>query len=806
MKNTSLPHFRPLLVFCAVGMVGAAAVASRSLKPPLRPIEPPPFPRPRPIPFPPPVVGSNVHVTSVVVNATVRDGVAETEMTHVFRNDSNINQEADFLFPIPAGATVSSFAMYDGEKKLDARLLEKDEATRTYEEIVRRRRDPALLTYQGRGALRARIFPIPPHGERKVTLKVVTVLPREGDTKKYAWTLVGPYLPGSARPENVSVRVVVSSDQSVGSIYSPTQTVDIRRMDEKKVVVTWDSSAGRGSGLTENPDFSLYIAPAKEAGRNVALSVLSYNASLPQVASLGGGMRSSGYFMVVASPTIVDAAKVALPRRVVLVMDRSGSMQDNNKIEQARGALRFALAKLRPQDRFNVVTFSDRVEKFSPQLVDASPDNLKRAKAFVDDIVADGGTNIGEALKQGIDQFPEASRNGNTLLFFTDGLPTVGNTDKDAIIREATSENGKKHARTFVFGVGYDVDVPFLDNVAKSLRGDADYVRPDESIEAKTSQFVAKTSAPVLENLKLTISGGNSGEVYPKPGELPDLFAGGQLVVVGRYTDGNAPATITLTGEANGKPQTYTTATRFPAVSTDAAFLPRLWASRKIGYLMDDLRLRDNEAVKKEIVEQIVSLSREFGVLTPYTALFVPEPGTDGNMPMPATALALLQLRGGASRSGFGGRGGGFPDDAYSARSAPSSGAAAVDMSQMSRGQRSQNQVGNVYSYAAKSAEAKKKDEQTAQRIQNVALRTFYQVGPVWTDANFDRAKQKEIVRVKLYSNAYFSLTRRNADLAKWAALGDQVLIAANATQAVQFGAEGKEMLTDAEVTALAGK
>ncbi|MES2461119.1 MAG: VIT and VWA domain-containing protein, partial [Armatimonadota bacterium] len=783
------------------GLAGAGAVASRSLQPPTRPILPPPIPRPRPIP--PPVISRSVRVTSVVVNATVRDGVAETEMTHVFKNDSAAPQEADFLFPIPAGASVSSFAMYDGEKKMEARLLEKDEATRTYEEIVRRRRDPALLTYQGRGALRARVFPIPPNGERKVTLKVVTVLPREGDAKKYAWTLVGPYLPGSARPENVSVRVVVSSAQSVGSIYSPTQEVDIRRTDDKKVVVTWDTSGGRTAGLGENPDFSLYIAPAKNAASSVALSVLSYNASLPQVASLGGGMRGSGYFLVVASPTIVDAAKAALPRRVVFVMDRSGSMQDNNKIEQARGALRFALAKLRPQDRFNVVTFSDRVEKFSPQLIDATPANLKRARSFVDDIVADGGTNIGQALKDGIDQFPEASPNGNTLLFFTDGLPTVGTTNKDTIIREAVSENGKKRARTFVFGVGYDVDVPFLDNVAKSLRGDADYVHPDESIEVKTSQFVAKTSAPVLENLKLTISGGNAGEVYPKPGELPDLFAGGQLVVVGRYTDGNAPAKITLSGVAGGKPQTYTTETRFPAVATEASFLPRLWASRKIGYLMDDLRLRDNEPVKKEIVDQIISLSREFGVLTPYTALFVPEPGSD--QPVPMDAISRVNSAGNLG-GGFGG--GGFRDqDGYIAgRAAPTSGAAAVDLSQSARGQRTQNQVGNVYAYRAKSSEAMRKDEQSAQRIQNVASRTFYQVGPVWTDANFDKAKQKEIVRVKLYSDAYFALTRRNADLAKWAALGDQVLIAANAKQALQFGLEGKESLTESEVIALAGK
>ncbi|MBC8103108.1 MAG: hypothetical protein H7Z41_11030, partial [Cytophagales bacterium] len=308
-------RLRPLLAVAALGLMGAAAVASRSTyQPPSHPIEPP-IVRPRPRPFPPPVTGQNVSVRSIVVNATVRDGVAETETTHVFRNDTGTNQEADFLFPVPVGASISSFAMYDGETRLDARLLEKDEATRTYEEIVRRRRDPALLTYQGRGLLRARVFPIAPHSERKITLKLVTVLPREGDAKKYAWTLVGPYLPGNLKPQSVSVRVVVSSAQPVGSLYSPTQEVEVRRVDDKKVVVTWDTTGGKSAALAENPDFTLYIAPAKGAARNVALSVLSYNASLPQVASLGGGMRSSGYFLVVASPTVVDAARAAAPRR-----------------------------------------------------------------------------------------------------------------------------------------------------------------------------------------------------------------------------------------------------------------------------------------------------------------------------------------------------------------------------------------------------------------------------------------------------------------------------------------------------------
>lgn len=751
-----------------------------------------------------------VSVQSVAVNTTVRDGVAETEVAHVLHNKTSTQQEADFLFPIPDGATVSSFAMYDGETKMDARLLDKDEATRTYEEIVRRRRDPALLTFQGRSALRARVFPIEPNSTRRITLKLVTVLPREGDAKKYVWTLIGPHLPGAARPEHVSVRVTIQGTQTIGSVYSPTHEVRVRRDSETKVVTSWEADARNVTALTENPEFALYVSPGK--GGSVALSALTYNAALPRVASLSGGARSSGYFLVVASPTLPEAAlKNRPPRRVVLVMDRSGSMS-GKKIEQAKSALRFALGKMRPVDSFNLLTFSDRVEHFSPEPVAATPDNLKRAQAFVDDIVADGGTNINDALQEGLKQFPEKGF-GNTLLFFTDGLPTVGVRSHELIVKNAVESSGKR-ARTFVFGVGYDVDVPFLDTVGQSLRGDADYVRPDEDIEVKTSQFVAKTSAPVLENLKLTVDGAKAGEVYPKPENLPDLFAGSQLVLVGRYVGPSESVRVTLTGEANGKPQSYTLGTKFPAVDTDSSFLPRLWASRKIGHLMDEIRLRPESEVKREMIEQIKELSREYGILTPYTALFVPEPGTERETRQLSSAGLpdLSRNRGGGFGSGGGAFGGGVggaagpPADAVAAAPAARMGEAAVNASQASRAQKSQAVVGNSGALASKDGAEKKRDEQMASRIRNVASRTFYQQGPVWTDATYDATKQKQVVKIRLYSPAYFALTRRNADFARWAALGDQVLIAANATQAVQFSDTGKESLTEAEAKALAGR
>ncbi|MDX1932390.1 MAG: VIT domain-containing protein [Capsulimonadales bacterium] len=774
----------------------------RAIQPPTRPI---PHPHPRlPIQPVPPRPVHQIAVKAVEVDATIRDGVARTDVTHTLENRTGTDQEADFLFPIPAGAEVTSFALYDGDRKMEGRLLNRDEATATYEEIVRRRRDPALLTFQGRAALRARVFPIAANSQRKITLKLVSVLPKEGNARKYVWTLVGPHLPGAARPEKVSVRVAVAGS-GIGSVYSPTHEMDFRR-SESEVTAVWES-AGSDSRLAENPELNLFVAGKSEEA--VALSVLTYNAALPQVASLTGGVRQSGYFLVVVSPTLSATERNPAPRRVVLVMDRSGSMQ-GKKIEQAKGALRFAIGKLRPQDRFNILTFSDAVEPFAPEPIHATPDNKKRAEAFVDGITADGGTNINQALLDGLKQFPERA-SGNTLLFFTDGLPTVGERSQATIVRNAVQENAKK-ARTFVFGVGYDVDVPFLDQVSQSLRGDADYVRPDEDIEVKTSRFVARTNATVLENLKLTVDGARTGEIYPRPGDLPDLFSGGQLVIVGRYTGGSEKVRLTLAGEANGRPQSFDLTAKFPAVETGADFLPRLWASRKIGYLMDEVRLRTDDDTRKEVIDQIIALSKEYGILTPYTGLFVPEPETVGTSLSTSLGRGTVGLPAGAAPGGVGvgggGNAGGRTDVRFGSADTGRKGESAVNLSQATRAQRNQAVVGNTSYYRAQAGEDKDRNARMAERIRNAGSRAFYRTGngDVWQDATYDAKKQKEIVRIKVYSPAYFALIRRNRDIARWASVGETVLFVANATQAVRFGTDGKETLTAAEVTALAGK
>jgi len=374
-----------------------------------------PLPIPRPFPRPPiwwPPIQQMLTVDSVQVRATITGGVAQTEVTQTWRNESDRPQEGSYLFPLPEGASLSDFALYDGDKKMPARLLGKDEAADTYEGIVRRQRDPALLRYVGRDAYEVKLYPVPPHATRKITLRYAEALKTDGGkARKYVYSFLSGTLAGSAReaqaPRETTVQITLQDDAPLANIYSPSQEVSIRHTGDKGATITWEAKNEQ-----VRDDFILYYSTARKDP--VGLSLLAYNVSLPQARTADfepnrEGKRDSGYFLLMASPKTSVTDAPVLPKRVVLVLDRSGSMA-GPKIEQARNALAYVLQNLRPADQFDVMTFNETNDMLNPSgLLQATPDNVKRGLAFVKDIEAEGGTNIHDALDAALHLFPSGS-------------------------------------------------------------------------------------------------------------------------------------------------------------------------------------------------------------------------------------------------------------------------------------------------------------------------------------------------------------------------------------------------------------
>ncbi|MEM5775090.1 MAG: VWA domain-containing protein, partial [Anaerolineaceae bacterium] len=287
-------------------------------------------------------------------------------------------------------------------------------------------------------------------------------------------------------------------------------------------------------------------------------------------------------------------------------------------------ALVYILEHLNPQDRFYITVFSTGIETYANRLSPAS--ESADAVRWVQRINAAGSTDINRALLETaavVD--PERP---SYLIFLTDGLPTEGVVDSADILKNFTRE-ASDSIRLFTFGVGYDVDTYLLDSLSQQHHGLSTYVQPGEPLDEVLSGFFARISTPVLTNIELDFGGMSAYDVYPQP--LPDLFAGVQVIITGRYRDGGETP-ITLTGRVNGQKQTlvfedllFSKDSR--GEDSVTAGLPRLWATRKIGYLLSQIRLNGPD---QETIDQIVALSIRYGIVTEYTSYLVTEPAVLG--------------------------------------------------------------------------------------------------------------------------------------------------------------------------------
>ena len=525
------------------------------------------------------------------VDVSIEDQVATTHIDQLFVNDNDWVLEGTYLFPLPEGAAVSQLTMWVDGVPIEAKILGQSEARAIYDEIVRQLRDPALLEYVGTGAIQANVFPIPPHDERRIEIEYSQVLPAENGLIHYVYPQ-STNLYTNTPLDNQSIRVEVQTKEAIRAIYSPSHSVASERDGDFRATVGYEEAM-----VTADKDFELYYAVSPE---EIGLNLLSYREP-----------GQDGFFLLLVAPSV--AAEEVVAKDVILVLDTSGSME-GEKMRQAQGAALTVIDHLNPEDRFNVVTFSTAVRSYSSELTPASrPGNYH---AFINSLEAVGGTNISQALLEAAGQTDE--RRPTTIIFLTDGLATEGIVDTPLLLN-AVKQAMASNARVFAFGVGDDVDTVLLDSLAQNHRGTTSYVRPFQAIDETVSAFYARISAPVLTDVSLDFGDVVVEQLYPQT--LPDLFAGSQLVLAGRYREGG-PATITLRGTVNGRDQRFTYDDNDFVSQGGQDFIPRLWATRAIGHLLTQIRLHGEDA---ELVQSVVNLSIRYGIITPYTSYLIEE-------------------------------------------------------------------------------------------------------------------------------------------------------------------------------------
>ncbi len=669
-----------------------------------------------------------VIIESHRVSVEIDNQVATTRIEQVFYNDSARIAEGTYVFPLPVGAAVSNLVMWVDGKPIEARILDADEARAIYDEIVRRMRDPALLEYTGAGAIQASVFPIQPFSEVKIEIEYGQLLPVEDGLVRYNYPLRTDHL--TRRPvERLSISVSVRSNDPISTIYSPTHRVAISRDGEYRFRVGYEDSYVR-----PDSDFSLYYGLARE---EISANLLSYRESAYE----------DGFFTLLITPPVSVEAERIIPKDVIIVLDQSGSMH-GEKWDQAREAVKYVLSSLNRRDRFNLVVFSTGYRVFAEDMEPVSV--AAEAKEWIAGLEALGGTNIDDALREAM-RLADRER-PTVILFLTDGLATEGEVDTAKILDNVEAA-APPNVRIFTFGVGDDVDTFLLDQLCQTFRGAGTYVRPGQRIDDEVSSLYNKISAPVLTNVSLEVDGVRAEEMFPSA-PLPDLFAGTQLIIAGRYRSGG-PATVRLIGELDGQRKVYTYEVSFRERAGGEVFIPRLWATRKIGALLNAIRLHGEDP---ELVDSIVRLSIRYGIITPYTSFLITE---DDIFTQEGREEAQML----------------FEAEADASLAVPSGGAA-VDAAQATSNLAGAEAPAPAITFregTAAPADAEKYAAAGGQPLRYVGDRTFVWRDGVWVDTLYD-ADTMTPEEVTFLSDAYFALLDLDPQIGEFLALGEQVL------------------------------
>jgi Ca-activated chloride channel family protein len=475
-----------------------------------------------------------------------------------------------------------------------------------------------------------------------------------------------------------------------------------------------------------------------------------------------------GYFLALLSPKQEIEKKDILPKDIVFVLDTSGSMS-GEKIEQAKDALTFCVNSLNTDDKFNIISFATGVRMFKDEMVEANKDNVEKARSWISEITARGGTNISEAL---LEALKLKGGQGRTfmVIFMTDGLPTIGETDPQNILKSVKKAN-ERECRLFVFGVGHDVNTILLDKLAEENRGARDYIAPEEDIEIRISSFYDKVANPVLADVKLKVEGLEVYDVYPK--ELPDIFKGSQIAVVGRYK-GEGHKAVRLTGKVGEKEKEFIYETTFPEKCEDANYIPRVWATSKVGYLLDEMRLHGEN---KEVKEEVVRLAKKFGILTPYTSYLVIEddrnrvaqaPGLRPEEPMGELRRRLRDGDDAIERLAE-------SEKAESGRGAVAGSTKAKELKDAAKAPARPQSGEGMFGADEKNEEVERIGKSIEEVVRRVGPKTFYLNEGFWMDSEY--TKDMEEVKVKYMSDEYFELLKKYPAAAKYFAVADRMVV-----------------------------
>lgn len=747
-----------------------------------------------------------------IVDFKIEDQIAETMVEQVFYNHSDRPLEATYIFPVPKGASVNKFTMWVDGKETKGELLEADKAREIYTSIIRRIQDPGLLEYMENNLIKMRVFPVPANGNQRVAISYTSVVSKEGELMEFVFPLKGEVRPNQVA-NDFSLSGTIKSQHGIANIYSPTHDINTQRKSDKEVVLRLNKV-----GLSRDKDFQLFYSFSDKV---VGMSMLTHRPAATE----------DGYFSLMINPSMKGTKAKIMPRDFVFVMDTSGSMR-GPKMEQAKKALKYCINSLGENDRFSMLNFATTVSLFRDEFVSANEEFKNTGGKWIEALDSTGGTAIRDALLAALEIKGNDASRPFVIVFFTDGMPTIGETNPEKITRDVLSKI-KTNTRIFTFGVGDDVNATMLDMLAEKTKAATTYVRPAEDIEIKSSAMVSKISNPVLVNLGLTFSPDIQVlDIYPT--SLPDIFEGGQLMVFGKYK-GKGGAVIKLRGDLANEKKEFVYEYNFPEKTSDSkSFVEQLWARRKVGFLLDQIRVNGE---KGELVEEVTKIAKKYGITTPYTSYLVvpdyvshpihrPIPGhpVPKHPPVPFGLMPLSGSGGNRKVLEFALENQSRPGQLAEGRAAVAEKASEIAGVAGAPGAEQWKQAMDTKVALDRAKDALRRNDQKAVQggkmgvdlsvqnqsfrdqtfvsetaIKQVSGRSMIEVGGVWIDEGFQ--KSMPTITIQAQSDAYFRLLEKKPQLRKLFSLGNYLIWVTPGNIALVIDTQdGKSAISDLEI------
>lgn len=628
-------------------------------------------------------------------------------------------EDATAFAVIPLGAGAEPVVV---QSDAEAKVLGAAETRALCRTLAEKLRSAAILSLAGNRSI---VIPnIRIGASRHIVLSWAQNVPVDRDVWNYACPLPLAALSG-APVKRLATEVRLSGSKPIRGLYSPTHEMQVQRSDPRQVLARSVQEDCPGTA-----GFRLFYALDEGP---VGMRLLTYR---------DPAVEEDGYFLLFGCPSGSTERRVQ-PKDIAFVLDSSGSMR-GEKFEQAQCAVENCLRKLNPGDRFNLIAFGTEVRRFRPDFVAGDAATLKAATAFMDETPVTGRTNIGEALRRGAEGDPEPGRM-RMMVFLTDGTPTEGERLPAKVLEDFAAVN-KARVQVFVFGLGHDVNAHLLDRLAESTDGSIEYVAPEEDVDVKVAALYDRLNQPFLTDVALDFGGMNVTSVFPK--RVPALFLGGDLVVAGRYKTGGHH-TIVLSGQLNGTRQEYRQAVDIPdaggGVSNRMDFVATLWATRKIGFLSQEIRLHGQN---DELIAEVVRLSRQYGVVTEYTAFLA---DADGSL-TPEKAVETVRNR-------------------------------MKEANEQQTGQWAVNQAANdqalqkrmAVSDSFNSFRDSRGDVQSNAKVRMLGRRALYWKNGQWEDS--ESAGSRTTRTVKAFSKEFFDLAADNDDFRRAVEVGGSISI-----------------------------